>query len=191
VKMHSKNIPSDFYEKLRPRLYRRIGRKLALAHRVLDLGCGSCALAQFLRKVYRQRVTGVDIADGAFPRHDAPSRKRTVFRCIKADAAHLDFVRDGVVDAVASVWALHEMKDAKGMLREAWRVLRPGGKMLVVDFPRGSLAQQLWDEQYYCAEEINDMLQQASFENIRVQMIERQQVIWATASRPALSWPAQ
>ncbi len=33
--------------------------------------------------------------------------------------------------------------------REAKRVLRLGGEVLIVDFPRCSLAQRLWNEDYY------------------------------------------
>jgi len=189
--MKSNKLPKDFYEKIKPRLERRIGRELRLAYRILDLGCGSCGLAQFLRRRYRQRVTGVDISDSSFPRHDAPSQKRNPLRCIKADAAHLDFVRDGAVDAVVSMWALHEMKDAEGILHEVWRVLRPGGRILILDFPRGSLAQRLWNEEYYRTEEIHDILQQAGFEEVRARTIERGQVIWATGLRPPLKQPSR
>jgi len=178
--MKHSELPDDFYERIKPKLHRRIGRELRLAYRLLDLGCGSCELVRFLRKAYRQRVTGIDISDSSFPRHDAPSQKRRPLRCIKSDAAHLDFVRGGAVDAVVSMWAFHEMKDAAGMLREAWRVLRPGGEILIVDFPRGSLAQRLWNEKYYTALKMDNMLIRAGFGEVRVKSIERGQVIWAT-----------
>lgn len=178
--MKTTDFPDDFYEKARLRLQKRIGRELRLAYRVLDLGCGSCGLAQFLRTTYRQRVTGVDISDAGFPRHDGPSRERRGLTCIKANAAHLDFVKDRAVDAVVSMWALHEMQDAPGALREACRILRPGGKVLIVDFPRGSLAQRLWNENYYSAPEIGRMLTRGGFAEVHVKPIERGQIIWAT-----------
>ena len=189
--MSAQGISDDFYKKIKPRLERRIGRELRLAYRVLDLGCGDCELAQALRETYRQRVTGVDISDNSFPKRASRPKNESSLRCIKADAADLDFVRSGSIDAVFSMWALHEMQDAEGGLCEAHRVLRPGGKMLIVDFPRDSLAQRLWNEQYYCAEEIGDMLHQASFQEVRVQTIEQGQVIWATGFRPARKQPAR
>jgi len=182
---NASGLPDDFYDKAKLRLQRRIGRELGLAYRILDVGCGSCGLAQFLRKTYRQRVTGVDISDSSFPRHDDPLQKRRLLRCVKADAAHLDFVRDGGVDAVVSMWALHEMKDTEGMLREAWRVLRPGGEILIVDFPRGSLAQRLWNERYYTVQETDRLLREAGFVEVRVKSVERGQILWATGTRLA------
>ena len=84
------------------------------------------------------------------------------------------------MDAVVSMWALHEMEDPAGMLREAWRVLRPGGEILILDFPRGSLAQRLWNEKYYTIRQMDHMLRQAHFEEVRVKTIERGQIAWAS-----------
>ncbi|HUT61367.1 MAG TPA: class I SAM-dependent methyltransferase [Phycisphaerae bacterium] len=178
-------LPDNFYEKAKPRLLRRVGRELSLAYRILDLGCGNCGLVQFLRKTYRQRVTGVDISDGSFPRHDAPLQRPSPLRCIKADAAHLNFVKDGVMDAVVSMWALHEMKNPGGVLREAFRVLRPGGEILIIDFPRNSLAQRLWNEKYYTLKGVVRLLREARLQDVRVKTIERGQIIWATGFRQA------
>jgi len=182
--MGPKDMPDDFYEKIRPTLYRRIGRELALAHRVLDLGCGSCDLVAFLRKAYGQRVTGVDVSDGKLPRRDDPSKSRAPMRCIKGNAARLAFLRDGSVDAVVTTWALHEMDDRRRTAAEAFRVLRPGGEMLIVDFPKGSLAQRLWDENYLTAAEAGALLRNAGFARVRARTIHNEQVIWAAGFRP-------
>jgi len=178
-----KILPDDFYQTIRPKLYRRIGRSLGLAHRVLDLGCGRCELVTFLRTAYRQRVTGVDISDGKLPRHDAPSKSRGPMRCIKADASRLDFLSDASVDAVVTLWALHEMDDAAAAMEEALRVLRPGGKMLAVDFPKDSLAQRLWNEDYLSAPEIRALLSDAGFKRVRARTVFRDQVLWALGFR--------
>jgi len=182
--MQSKDLPDDFYEKLRPKLYRRIGRELALAHRMLDLGCGSCDLVAFLRKAYRQRVTGVDVSEGKLPRRDDPSKSRAPMRCIKGNAARLAFLRDGSIDAVVTTWALHEMDSPLDAMAEAYRVLRPGGEMLIVDFPKGSLAQRLWDENYLTAAEAGALLRRAGFVRVRARAIHDGQVIWAVGTRP-------
>jgi ubiquinone/menaquinone biosynthesis C-methylase UbiE len=178
------SVSDDFYETIGPGLYRRIGRELSVAYRILDLGCGSCDLALFLRQTYRQRVTGVDTSAGDMPRRDDPSYSRAAMRCVKGNASHLRFLRDGSVDGVVTTWALHEMKKVEDAVREACRVLRPGGKMLIVDFPRGSLAQRLWNEDYMTLREVSALLRQAGFVRVRARTIHKGQVLWAVGFRP-------
>ena len=183
--MDLQSAADDFYESVKPELRRRIAEELCSARRVLDLGCGNCELDQYLANEHRKEVTGVDISNGSFPHvEQKPEASQGLFQCIKADASHLDFVRDAEKDAVVSVWALHEIKDVEGALREAWRVIRPGGKILILEFPRGSLAQRLWNEKYFSVSEVGGMLARAGFQKVRAKTIEEGQVIWATALRP-------
>ena len=175
----SKNI----YDEIKPSLHRRIGKELRLARRVLDLGCGSCDLVRYLADTYQQDVTGVDIGSGSFPRRRL-SRNGVRFRCVRRDAARLEFAADRSVDAVVMMWALHEMDHPEAMLAEARRALRPGGEVLIVDFPRGSLAQKLWNEDYYRPDEVKHLLANAGFADIRVRLIEQRQVLWARGYQP-------
>jgi SAM-dependent methyltransferase len=183
-RMARENLPDNFYEKIKPRLYRRIGRELRLAGHILDLGCGSCALVQYLARTYHQQVTGVDISGGSFPkgRHTPEGRR---FRCIRRNAKHLKFAKDGSQDALVSMWALSEMEHPEAILGEARRILRPGGEILIVDFPRGSLAQKLWNDNYYSPEQVERMLVKSGFAEVRVKVIERGQVMWITGHGPS------
>jgi len=178
-------LPDDFYEKVKPRLYQRIGRELRLAYRVLDLGCGACELARYLSRTYGQKVTGVDISGNDFPNKRNVTKNSRRIRCIRKDAARLNFIQKETIDAVVMCWALHEMKNPQVVLQEAHRVLRPGGKLLVVEFPRNSLAQRLWNEKYYTSKQLLDSLHEAGFEDIRAKRIEHKQVLWANAYRGA------
>lgn len=174
--------PDNFYEKIRPRLHRRIGQELSLAARVLDLGCGPCNLVEYLALAYRQSITGVDISGNKFPhRRHLPDGSR--FHCLRKDAAHLNFVKEQSIDAVVSMYALHEMIHPDAVLKEIHRILRPGGEVLIVDFPRGSLAQKLWNENYYRPNDIKQMMVKAGFYRVRVWLIERKQIIWARGFR--------
>ena len=184
--MGKQEVSEIFYEEIKPRLHRRIGRELRLARYVLDLGCGSCELVRYLADAYGQKVTGVDISSDSFPHRQRRTRQGIGFDCIRRDASELDFAADGSVDAVVTVWALHEMEKPETILAEACRVLRPGGEVLVVDFPRGSLAQQFWDEDYYRPEEVKSLLREAGFIDVRVRLVECEQVIWARGYRPML-----
>jgi len=180
----------DFYDTIKPRLHRRIGRELRLAGRVLDLGCGCCDLVRYLAETFHQHVTGVDVSDGSFPRrHHAPGAPR--FRCIRRNAEHLDFAKDESRDAIVSMWALHEMKHPGAILREARRILRPGGEILIVDFPKHSLAQRLWHEGYYTPGQIKSLLTEARFQNVHVRVIEQDQIIWAKGFRSSVEEPSE
>jgi len=181
--MPREGLKDDFYERIKPRLYKRIGRELRLARHVLDLGCGSCDLVRYLAETCRQEVTGVDIVSNGFPKRRR-SHEAVLFRCLRRDAARLSFAADGSADAVVTMWALHEMKRPQAVLAETRRVLRPGGELLVVDFPKDSLAQRLWDENYYHPDDVKHLLEETGFSDIRVRLIERDQVIWARAYQP-------
>ena len=172
----STRVPDTFYQTYRPHLHRRIARELGPARRVVDIGCGDCTLAGILSKVAQQEVTGVDLDGHGFPRQSGPARKR---RCVEADARSLGFLARSSVDAVVSVWALHEFAGPMAALREARKILRPGGEILIVDFPRGSLAQRLWNERYYTTGEVGDMLKRAGFVRVESRRIARRQLTWA------------
>jgi len=180
--MDHKKPADNFYEAIKFRLHRKIGRELSRAGRILDLGCGPCDLVEYLAIAYCQSVTGVDISGKKFPR-----RRRlpdgSNFHCLRRDAAHLNFMKEQSVDAVVTLYALHEMIHADAVLDEIHRILRPGGEVLIVDFPRGSLAQKLWNEDYYHPNEIKQLLIETGFYRVRVWLIEQKQIIWARGFR--------
>jgi len=169
-------VPKKFYHTCKPRLQRRIARELRSARSVADLGCGDCELASLLCDLDGHQVIGVDLSDKHFPKK--PDRKRRR-RCMRADARGLDFVSTGTTDAVVSVSALHEFETPMAVLREARRILRPGGEILIVDFPRGSLAQRLWNENYYTTGKVGEMLKRVGFVRVQARRIARKQLTWA------------
>ncbi len=181
--MSSAKLSGNFYDKIKPRLYQRVGRELRLAYRVLDLGCGACELAQYLSETYGQKVTGVDISANSFPNNRNITKNTKRIRCIRKDATRLTFIRNETIDAAIIFWALHEMKNSQAILQEAHRVLRPGGKILVVEFPHNSLARKLWNESYYTSKELTGSLRKAGFKNIRAKQIEHKQILWVNGCR--------
>jgi ubiquinone/menaquinone biosynthesis C-methylase UbiE len=97
---------------------------------VLDLACGNGYIA---RKLARSgaRVTGVDASTPIVERARAREEREPmgiVYRV--ADAAHLDGLGDDSFDVVVCNMALMDVPDAEGALREATRVLRPGGRLV-------------------------------------------------------------
>ncbi|MFI5311037.1 MAG: ubiquinone/menaquinone biosynthesis methyltransferase [Gemmatimonadales bacterium] len=110
--------------------------------RILDLACGTGDLAFAVAAVIPgARVTGVDASarmiDLARERASTPAAPAFVV----GDMTHLDLA-DGTVDAISAGYAFRNAPDHLTALREAARVLRPGGVMVTLDFYRP--ASPLW-----------------------------------------------
>lgn len=106
---------------------RRLESGLAFADgdvdRVLDVGGGTGRAAREL-----DGATVVDAAAGML--REAAARG---IDGVQGDACRLP-IRDGSVDAVTIVDALHHFPDATAAIAEAARVLRPGGVLVVREF---------------------------------------------------------
>ncbi len=161
-------------------MHQRIGRELRSAQHIFDLGCGDCELVRYLADTYGQQVTGIDISGRSFPSYEDIAKNN--IKCIRKNAESLGFFRCSI-DAVVIMWALHEMEHPQNVLRQAHRVLKRGGKILIVEFPRGSLAQRLWNENYYSGVELENLLCETGFENVQTELIERKQILWIKGYR--------
>ncbi len=114
-----------------------LGRALGLevGSTVLDVACGAGASGIALAKEFGCTVTGVDLSDDNLARArmlagQAGVGRRTKFKSM--DAEDLAF-EDGAFDAVVSECALCTFPDKPAALSEAFRVLRPGGKVGITD----------------------------------------------------------
>jgi len=181
-------LPDNFYERIKERLYRRICRELQLAKRLLDIGCGSCKLDLLLADQNGTHVIGVDISNAKFPKNKTRSGG---IQCRKRNADNLAFLKNGSIDAVVSVYAFHEMNNALKVLQEAHRVLRRGGRLLIIDFPKASLAQRLWNENYYTRSQVASMLRQTGFIDVKSSAIFQGQLIWALARKARIEQEAR
>ena len=105
--------------------------------RVLDLGCGGGFLANRL-SFDGHEVTGVDISQDALATARRFDRSGTV-NYLAADVANLPFA-DGSFDVVCAMDLLEHVEDYPAVLREAARVLRPGGRLYFHTFNRTLVA---------------------------------------------------
>ncbi|MFA1543951.1 class I SAM-dependent methyltransferase [Actinomadura monticuli] len=105
-------------------LHDHVASKLlnAGASLVLDIGCGEGALSAALPHPPPLRLVGADASAALLAAHPAPR--------VRADALRLPF-RDGTFDAAVAVNVLYYLDDPGRALREARRVLAPGGLLLV------------------------------------------------------------
>jgi SAM-dependent methyltransferase len=104
------------------------------AERVLDVGCGPGFLAAAIAEAVGAEgaVEGIDISEPllAVARQHCADRPRVTFRT--ADASRLPFP-DGAFDAAVSTQVLEYVPDVDRALAEVHRVVRSGGRILVVD----------------------------------------------------------
>ncbi|QVQ53922.1 class I SAM-dependent methyltransferase [Spiractinospora alimapuensis] len=91
-------------------------------------------------------LTAVDISRGMLARARAHARRlgRNVDLRV-ADAQRLPFP-DGSFDTVVCALALCTIPDQRAAIAEMWRVLRPGGRLLLVDHVEYTRAPWLWWE---------------------------------------------
>jgi ubiquinone/menaquinone biosynthesis C-methylase UbiE len=95
---------------------------------VLDVGCGTGGFAREIARVAGARVTGCDRSE-RFLEH-AQRLAGSSVRWIRADAERLPF-EPGSFDRVLLSLVLHQLSEPAGAVAEAFRVLRPGGIVLV------------------------------------------------------------
>lgn len=136
------------------RLWKRITVDLAAVPpggRVLDLCCGTGDLALLLaRRVGpRGRVVGVDFSPEMLEiarRRAAASGYGEVCRFLPGDAQALPF-EDAAFDAATIGFGIRNVAHPENALRELRRVLRPGGRLAVLEFsrPRNPVIRRLYD----------------------------------------------
>ena len=112
---------------------------------VLDVGCGRGLLAvEAARRVPHGMVHGVDLWQAADLSGNGPEAIRANAAIARVanrlaietgDARNLPYP-DARFDVVSSMTAIHNIENADGRreaISEAWRVLRPGGQILIFD----------------------------------------------------------
>lgn len=110
--------------------------KLQAGAKVLDVGCGTGAsalpAAQAVGKNGLVVGVGVDLAarllDRARTKAQAAGLGNVEFRL--ADMTALNYP-EASFDAVVSVFSIFFVPDMEGLVRELWRIVRPGGKLAV------------------------------------------------------------
>ena len=121
------------------------GLRLRGDERILDMGCGRGAVLNAVaRKITTGRVFGIDLwsthdqsgnAVDVTLRNAATEGVRDRVGIVTADMRALPFA-DGAFDLVVSSLAIHNISSGAGRsqaIREAWRVLAPGGRLVVAD----------------------------------------------------------
>jgi demethylmenaquinone methyltransferase/2-methoxy-6-polyprenyl-1,4-benzoquinol methylase len=120
----------------------RLWRRQAVSHflrsshlRILDACCGTGELTEILwqKQPSHGYIIGVDFCENMLTIARNRHRNRNNIRYEVANIQHLRFP-SGSFDAVYNCFALRNLGDTSGAIREMCRVIKPGGQLIIIDF---------------------------------------------------------
>ncbi len=100
---------------------------------VLDIACGTGDFTRAFARAHPRSVTGCDFAHEMLTR--AARTPGTVRRWIEADALRLPF-NDGSFSLTSCAFGVRNFVDLDAGLSEMLRVLKPGGRSVILEFAR-------------------------------------------------------
>jgi demethylmenaquinone methyltransferase / 2-methoxy-6-polyprenyl-1,4-benzoquinol methylase len=119
---------------------KRAIRSLALTgtERVLDLctGTGDLAVAAARARPSAARVVGIDFAGAMLQVGREKLRKAALdgrITLVRGDATRIP-LDEGVMDAITIGFGIRNVEDMEGACREMRRVLKPGGRLAILEF---------------------------------------------------------
>ena len=108
--------------------------KLLPGENVLDIGCGPGFMAQELLPIVGPagKVSAIDVNEGAIALARARCVAHSNVEFQSANVTALPYL-DSSFDAVVSTQVYEYVRDLNAALRELYRVLRPGGRAVIMD----------------------------------------------------------
>lgn len=103
---------------------------------ILDVATGTADLAIALSKLHPEKITGVDISNGMLDVGRQKIAKKNLSQIItlkQADSEDLPF-NDNQFDAITVAFGVRNFENLEKGLSEMHRVLKPGGRLLVLEF---------------------------------------------------------
>lgn len=170
---------------------RKLGRVLNLpsGSKVLDAGCGYCPVARTLTSEFCFEVTGVDLIQRRLRMGLEINRStNNAVGLVRGDYQYLPFA-DESFDGVYTMETLVHAHDFTSVLGEFWRVLKPGGRVALLEYsipdldsvpaiPR-SLAKRVIKNTgmaslpSFIHGAFPEILKEAGFENVEVEDVSR------------------
>jgi ubiquinone/menaquinone biosynthesis methyltransferase len=100
---------------------------------VLDLCAGTLDLTEMLLAKGAKSIVAVDFSEQMLQVGQAKLKATDPVKCIVADARVLP-LEDNSVDAILCAFGLRNVPEVEKAIAECARVLRPGGRLVVLDF---------------------------------------------------------
>jgi len=103
---------------------------------VLDVACGTGDFALETVKIKPEKIYGVDISSGMLEVGKQKIKKRGLEKLIQfklGDGEKLDF-EDNTFDAITVAFGVRNFENLEAGLADMLRVLKPGGKVVVLEF---------------------------------------------------------
>ena len=146
---------------------------------IADLGAGEGTFSQLLAR-HAKKVIAVDNSEKMVEYGAELARKHGVknLEYRKGDLEDVP-IRDGAVDVAFFSQALHHAQHPERAVDEAWRILRPGGKIVVLDLVRHNYeeARELYADLWlgFSEVEVTRFLRQAGFKNIQTSVVHAEE----------------
>jgi ubiquinone/menaquinone biosynthesis C-methylase UbiE len=119
---------------------------------LLEIGCGNGVTAVFLSQQYGCHVTGIDSSESMIAsaaKKAEAERLANKVEFLVADAVNLPFP-DSMFDIIICEAVFSIIVDKERAAKEFRRVLRPGGKLLMLDFIlRREVSKELQSQMYF------------------------------------------
>lgn len=131
--------------------WRRIAVKMAAVRKgdvIADVACGTGDLTEAFARTDAARIMGLDFTPAMLDLAEHKLRTRAIpgaqrLSYLEADAQDLP-LEDASVDVVSIAFGIRNVMDAGKALAEFARVLRPGGRVVVLEFDTPALAPVRW-----------------------------------------------
>ncbi len=146
--------------------------------RILDLGCGTGSMTFVLKQSFPQAsITGLDLSPYMLAMADYKAQNRGErLTWYHGNAEHTGFPM-GYFDLVTAVLLCHETPRSAiaAILTEAFRILKPGGQILILDANQALLRRvdwlnQVFEEPYiqdYAAQDLRELLEEFNFMQVK------------------------
>ena len=137
----------------RRRVVRIIRR--AEAERILDVATGTGDLAIAMAKRCKQaHILGVDLSEEMLAVARQKVQKQGLderIMLVKGDAENLSMVADGTIDAVTVAFGVRNFENIERGLREMWRTIKEGGKLVVLEFstPKNRVVRWVYSQYFH------------------------------------------